>query len=317
MHSPEYITLIEEQAKELGIEIRHYAEKWAMELRLNSSKKFIVGYTFPLNNSACYKIIRNKNLCAEVLQENNVPVVPHDVLYSPTHLDKHHDFRGNSELIAEYIKKYNYPLVIKKNNTTKGQGVFIAKNATQLEKILAFVFTTEAAVSISPYRESIREFRNVILDGKCLLTYEKHIPCVIGDGVKTLIELLSDYVQANPSILNKKGRLFDPAIFKQITYIPEVGENLYLEWKHNRLKGSTYTMVEDDFLSALAIKAAIAVDARFVTVDIIKSEKFGLEVMEINASVGIHYTFADRGSFEYQMASGIYRKAIKKVFELD
>ena len=317
MHSPEYIDLIYREASALGMTVRYYADNWAIEIALGNSKQFIVGYTFPLNDSACYKIIRNKNLCSEILAARGVPCVPHDVIYSPAHLEKHGNDNGNFLNINKFIKKYGFPILVKKNNSTKGEGVHLLQNASQLERTLAQLYTTEAAFCISPYRKNIREYRWIVLDAECLLGYEKHIPSVIGDGKRTVVELLSAYVVENPQLKNKKGKLFDPLSIKKMTDVPVCGEIIPLQWKHNRLIGSSYSLVERDDMATLALNAATAVNARFVTVDIVESPECGIEVLEINASVGLHFTFAESGSDNYQLAASVYRKALKKIFNLN
>lgn len=316
MHTQEFIKIITEQADLLGLQVRHLAEEWAIELSSSEKKKFIVGYTFPLNNSACYKIVRNKNLCSEILNNLNIPNVPHHTIYSPRHLEKHHSLEGNIQLLESYIKLYNFPFLLKKNNTTKGDGVYLIQNRTQLEGCLANLYHTEAAFSLSPLRRNIREFRVIVLDGESLLIYEKKIPFLLGDGKRNFLELLVDYLQTNPQLKETPGKLFDTSLISKFTDIPENGQVLPLHWKHNRLRGSAYQIVTDPTLRKLAVDAAKAVDARFVAVDIIKSSGHGTEVLEINASVGIHFTFSEEHSKEYAIAGSIYKKAIEKTFGL-
>ena len=88
MHRPEYIQLIKEAASILGIEVEYFTSNWAIQLRKGQITKFIVGYTLPLNDSTCYKIARNKNLCSEILSANKIANVPHQLILSPTILEK-------------------------------------------------------------------------------------------------------------------------------------------------------------------------------------------------------------------------------------
>jgi glutathione synthase/RimK-type ligase-like ATP-grasp enzyme len=314
MHSPEYIKLIRDEASSLGIDVNFFTGNWAIQLSKSGVKKFIVGYTFPLNDSACYKMIRNKNLCSEILTANSIPNVPHQLIFTPAVLEKRKNGIGNFKIIQQFIAENGFPFLIKKNNSTKGEGVYLLNNEPELEAVLADVYATELTFCLSPFRENIREYRNVVLDGKCLLSYEKQIPFVTGNGQSTLIELISAYVKANKDLLLKKGKIFDSSLSKRFTETPSAGVQVFLQWKHNRLLGTHYALVEEPALNKLAVAAAAAVNARFVTVDIIYSPPFGYEVMEINASVGIHFAFSHDTSPEYAKAAEIFRLALKATF---
>jgi D-alanine-D-alanine ligase-like ATP-grasp enzyme len=316
MHSPEYIKLISEEASSLGIEVNFFTGNWAIQLSKSGVKKFIVGYTFPLNDSACYKMIRNKNLCSEILTANNIPNVPHKLMFSPSVLEKRKSMTGNFKIIQQFISENDFPILIKKNNSTKGEGVYLLNSEPELEAALSKVYATDITFCLSPFRKNIREYRNVVLDGECLLSYEKQIPFIIGDGESSIIELLSKYVKDNKDIISKSGKLFDSSLTKRFTEIPSTGEKIFLQWKHNRLLGTNYEVVQNEEMGKLAINAADAINARFVTVDIIHSDMFGYEVLEINASVGVHFTFSPISSPNYTKAAEIFRLALKETFSL-
>ena len=64
-------------------------------------------------------------------------------------------------------------------------------------------------------------------------------------------------------------------------------------------------------LEALAKKAAKALDIDFATVDIIETDKEGLEVLEINSNVCLG-NFGNTNQEYYDIAKAIYKKAFKK-----
>ncbi|MES1181862.1 MAG: hypothetical protein ABUL44_03615, partial [Flavobacterium sp.] len=180
MHNPEYLKLINEAATKLGINAVHFSDNWVIKLIKKNSTRFIVGYTFPLNDSACYKIARNKNLCSEILTLNNIANVPHLLVFNPRILEKRKSSKGNFEILKKFILENWFPFLIKKNNSSRGDGVYIINNEPELESILTKVYITDSTLCLSPYRKNIREYRNVILDGKCLLSYEKQKPFILG-----------------------------------------------------------------------------------------------------------------------------------------
>lgn len=317
MHRPEYIKLIEAAALTLGIDVKHLSDNWAIQLSKDGVTKFIVGNTFPLNDSACYKIAGNKNLCSDILTENNIANVPHQVMFSPSVLERRRSEKGNFEIIQQFISENGFPLLIKKNNSTKGEGVYFLNNEAELENALTKVYATDSTLCLSPYRENIREYRNIVLDGVCLLSYEKQIPFVTGDDKRSFLELLSEFVKKNSSNSVKPEKFFDTSLMKNINYIPMKNEKIFLQWRHNRFLGTRYELVDNPQIQKLAINAAKAITARFASVDIIHSEKFGLEILEMSPSVSIHFPiFSPATSADYDKEVEVYRLALKETFNL-
>lgn len=317
MHRPEFIKQIYEAATALGIEVKYLTGNWAIQLSKNGITKFIVGYAFPLNDAACFKIVRNKNLCSEILSANNIPNVPHQLILSPDILQKRKSKNGNYKIIEQFISENSFPLLVKKNNSSKGEGVYLLHSEPELESTLSKVYLTDASLCLSPFRENIREFRNIILDGKCLLSYEKQIPFIVGDGKRTVIELLSEFLKKNQDANAKPGSLFESSLTEMYGNVPKANERIFLQWKHNRFIGTKYEIIENEELTQIAVNAAKSVNGIFVSVDIIKSEKFGLEVLEINASVGIHFPIyypESQTTFERELE--IYQLALKKTFAI-
>ena len=316
MHRPEYINIINEAAAKLHVDITHFSDNWAIKISKGQATKFIVGYTFPLNNSACYKIARNKNLCSEILTSKGIANVPHYLLYSPTVMKRRNSFRGNGEAIQNFIEKHGYPFVIKKNNSSRGDGVYLINNEPEMEDILSKVYTTDSTLCFSPYRRDIREYRNVVLKGKCLLSYEKQRPFVVGDGKRTVLELLIEYQQQHLPAGYNKGSLMDESLIKDLNVIPGQNDKVFLHWRHNNNFGVSYQLVEDTKeLEELAVTAANAIDANFVSVDIVYSKEFAFEVMEVNASVVIHM-FAGQSKQNYSKAVDVFTVALNNVFKI-
>jgi len=269
-----------------------------------------------LNDSTCFKIARNKNLCSEILTVNNIPNVPHKLLLSPTILKKRKSKQGNSRIIGDFIGTYGFPLLIKKNNSSKGKGVYLVKSEPELEETLSKVYMSEMSLCLSPFRRNIREFRNVVMDGNCVLSYEKKIAFVEGNGISSVIELLSSYSKDHALTGLQTSKLFDKSLVERFSEVPQPGECVFLQWKHNRYAGTTYEVTDNEHLKALAVKAAHAINGRFVSVDIIQSEEFGFEVLEINSTVGIHFPIIYPGSEKtYEGELDIYITALQKVFE--
>lgn len=315
MHKPEYISKINEAAASLGIKVGYLTGNWAIQLSKDNLTKYIVGYAFPLNDATCFKIVRNKNLCSDVLTANHIPNVPHQLILSPDVLQKRKSTTGNFKFIQQFISENGFPLLIKKNNSSKGEGVYLINSEPELENILAKIYLSDMSLCLSPFRENIREFRNIVLDGECLLSYEKQIPFIVGDGNRTVIELLSELLKKHQEINEKSDNLFESPLVSRLNDVLKENDKLFLQWKHNRNIGSRYEIIENNEIKQMAVASARAVNGKFVSVDIIQSEKFKLEVMEINASVGIHFPiYCPKSEVAYEKGLEIYKLALQKCF---
>ncbi|MFP5041623.1 RimK family alpha-L-glutamate ligase [Parasediminibacterium sp. JCM 36343] len=317
MHNSHYIKIITEAANAMGIDVELLAEDWAIELKRGESTKYIIGYLFPLNDATTCKIANNKNLCSEILSRRNVPNVPHQITFSPSKLVERRKTIGNSGLFENFIFKYGFPFLVKRNNSSKGRGVFLVKNEAEFENILSKLYSIDDAFSLSPFRKEIREYRCIVLDGECLLVYEKQIPFIIGNGISTILELLAAFINDFKGKMNSKKPVFDESMALRFSEIPTKGEKVFMQWQHNRFLGTTYKKITDVRIVDLAIEAAEAIGARFVSVDIIQSEKFGLEVLEINASVVIHSPIISGSEgTQFDGTGKIFQLAIRKAFKI-
>lgn len=317
MHRPEYIQLIKKVALKLSIDVEYFSGNWAIQLKKGDITKFIVGYALPLNDSTCFKIAGNKNLCSEILTANNIANVPHQLVLSPSILEKRKSKVGNFKIIQQFISENDFPLLIKKNNSSKGEGVYMVHTESELENTLSKIYATDVSLCLSPFRANVREYRNIVLDGECLLSYEKKIPFIVGDGKHTVIELLSEFLKRNKGGVTKAAGLFDISLIIRFDDTPKQDEIIFLQWKHNRFAGTKYEVVENNEMKQFSVNAAKAINGRFVSVDVIQSEKFGLEVMEINSSVVIHFPIQYPSSDKlYDKEMEVYLLALKKTFGL-
>jgi D-alanine-D-alanine ligase-like ATP-grasp enzyme len=313
MHSQEFIKAINQAASELGITTEHFPTNWAVKLVRGNDIRFIVGYTLPLNNSASYKIARSKNLCSEILNSKEIKNVPHQLLLTPTVLLRRKNENGNRKIIQQFISEYKYPFLIKRNNSSKGDGVFLIQNETELEHILSEVYSTDSTLCLSPYRKIISEFRNIVLNNKCLLSYEKKIPYISGDGKSLIIELLTEYLKEYGDTKANPDNLFDESLLKRLKEIPKKNDKIFLHWKHNASFGTDYEVVNNESMKLMAVKAAQAINARFVSVDIVYSDEYGFEVLEINASVVLN-AFSAVCSENFKLTVEIFKDALIETF---
>lgn len=313
MHNPEFVKAINQAASELGITTEHFPTNWAVKLVRGNDVRFIVGYTLPLNNSVSYKIARSKNLCSEILSANEIKNVPHQLLLTPTVLLRRKNGLGNTMEIQQFISDNNFPFLVKRNNSSKGDGVFLIQTETELEQVLSDIYSTDSTLCLSPYRKIISEFRNIVLNNRCLLSYEKKIAFITGDGKSLVIELLTEYLKNYQDAKANPDNLFDESLLKRLKEVPKKNEKIFLHWKHNASFGTDYEIVNNESMKQMAVKATEAINAKFVSVDIVYSEEYSLEVLEINASVVLN-AFSAVCPENFKLAVEIFKEALIETF---
>ena len=296
--------LIEEICIEENIDYKLISKEWVMVLSKNNIIKYIFGYKFSLNNHAIGNIVDDKYALYELCKIKNLPIIEHNILFSP---NNNLGYNSNS-LIEKYFLKYNEDVVVKPNNGTEGENVYHIKNKEELLNITNNLFKTNYSISICPFYNIEKEYRVVVLNGEVELIYEKNKPIVIGDGKKSIKELLID---------------LNPYYFKNIKFnkdyerILSKNESFMYDWRFNLSKGATAKLVKDkdlyNKLSEIAVNICNKIDVNFVTVDIIKSNN-DYYLMEINSGVHIEKVsnFIDK---DFKIAKKIYKKAILEMFK--
>ena len=232
-----------------------------------------------LNSVAVADVTSDKVLTADKLAEAGVPHVPHIELDFEENVDA--DFaqvRGFQEKDAESR------VVIKGRSGSSGKGCYLCKSQLEVEKA---VFQPNMNPCVSPYMEAVKEFRAFVLGGEVVSVYAKELPTVVGDGNKTVAELLRE--KGDNEIQFSR---FVDKLQKELTngsYIPEKGEVYPLTWKFNMKYGCTASQVplgqelEVEELAASASKALGASGA----VDILQLANGSFTVMEMNSNPGI------------------------------
>ena len=141
--------------------------------------------------------------------------------------------------------------------------------------------------------------------------YKKVKPIIIGDGEKTIKELLKDF---NNSYFSKEENLKNENI--DINYIPKKNEKIEYEWRFNLSKGAIIEDVNDEEkkeLIKLVNKVIDVIDLDFVSIDIVKLENNEFKIMEINSGVMMENLINLKEDGE-KIAKSIYEIAIQKMF---
>ena len=291
--------IICEICDEKKINCKLVSKDWIFVLQKNNKVEFIVGYKFPLNNQCSGKICDDKFAMYDVLKEFNIPIVEHFIVFN----------NYNREKIIEYCKKYNFNMVLKNNVGTCGNDMFHVENENDLFEKLDELLSKNYSVSLNPYYDIKTEYRIIILDNNAELVYGKKKPIVIGNGKKTIYELLCEF-NPNYFITNDKA--------KKLTKILDKGEIFEYNWQFNLSKGAMPFLIKDQSKTKMLVERAKQITeilgVGFASVDLVELNDGSILLLEVNSGVMMENISKNFPNGK-QIAKRIYAKVIDKMFE--
>ena len=301
------VKLIEDICKEDGIKLESFSDNWILQLTNKDEKKCIIyGYKFPNNGASIGKVCDDKAALSDILKSNNIPCVEHLYFEGPKS-----PMTGSQGLffpLFELLEKHG-KLVIKTNSGSGGNGVYKCETIKELEIAVFDVLKNHRAMTVAPYVDIENEYRIIVEGGKPMVMYAKQRPNITGDGISTVKELIEN---------NHLGGI-DVMKNIDLNYIPQLGENITISWKHNLGQGSLPVMLKDKKLigelADFALSVAETLDLKFVSVDIVKDRNAGYKVLEINSGIMME-TFSKLNKENYEIAKHIYRSAIYNYFNM-
>ena len=91
------------------------------------------------------------------------------------------------------------------------------------------------------------------------------------------------------------------------------------DWQHNLCHGATPVLLDQNSniyksITALAKQTGDALNAKFVTIDILEAKNGVLKVLEVNGNVSIDI-FTERAPQGYEIAKDIYRQALQNLLQ--
>lgn len=303
-----YNEIIESICKEENINYKLVSKDYIYILEHNGINKFLAGHKFDLNSHAMGLVVDDKYALYDVLKEFNINVCEHAIVYRPNNMEDYAIGCNTYQYVHDYYKSHNNHIVIKPNNGTCGHGVYNIEDENDIDGILDKLFTSNFSISICPFYEIKNEYRVIMLNNECEIIYAKYLPEVIGDGVKSIRELLIEFNE--PYFKDKlDSKKYDKVLAKDEVY--KYG------WKFNLSQGSIARYIDDDKLKndliSIAKKVSKSINLGFGSVDIINVNG-ELKVLEVNSGV-MTENFINLFPNGYDIAKEMYRKAILSMFK--
>ncbi len=312
------VKIVRTLCEEHGVEMTLLGDGWIIRLRRRGVVRHIHGYTFDLNPGATHAIACDKSACAEVLRSSGIAHVPHRLFLHPD-MARFVDHRGNWGAMLEAFEEWGRDVVVKDNIGTGGRGVVRCRSVVSLEHAAMGLFARTQGVSLSPFVDALQEVRFVILDGRCEAAYAKRRPSVVGDGRRTVLEILACRVATegmSPELDRYLGNL-EPDGAGLLREVPGPGQEFLLNWRHNLGQGAAADLVDASgpgMRGALGVasQAADAIGLRFGSVDVLLTREGRPLVLEINSGVMMEALGVTAG-LEH-LAERVYARAFAAMF---
>ena len=305
----------------------------------NGRVRFIRGKTLNINFTTSSEIARDKGYTKYFLQQLNYPTPEAKTFILPDYLveiDRNlsrYGFMDYAEIaqIPTYInQQIGYPCFIKPNAGSQGKGVSKCFNDQDTQEVLELYQQQGFRVLIVEKAINFPDYRVVVLNEKVVSCYLRKPLVVLGDGLKTIRELLLDRQES----FVKRGRevliqLDDPRIFKQAalfgytldTILPEGSSFQVYAASNLSLGGESedYTSRIHSHWKDLAIRLAHDMGLLFCGVDLacadIEDPTAEYSILEINSAPGMD-NYAASGEEQSQIVRAIYREIFNEVIFL-
>lgn len=277
-----------------GIDYRVINENQNLiELTHRGKCEYIIQATKTEKDSYIFPYITDdKYLAKEIMKENEV-CVPEGIM-----LNKKMSEEDINSLISNL---YNKPIVVKPRTTNCGIGITVFENSvseTELKKAIAYAFKFDEDILLEEYAKG-KEYRFVVIDGKCISVVWRRSASIVGDGKSTIRELIENkdkeqwhYLLDNPmkidqpmeDFLKLQGFTFEDVLEKE--------QRIFVRKNSNCSTGGESIDVTEkmpEYFKKIAEKVAKLFDAKICGVDILIDDmsKEEYTIVEINDNPGI------------------------------
>ena len=232
------------------------------------------------------------------------------------------EFSSMEEAVKAYPRFADQAFVIKPKSTNYGLGITIFKEGADLEDYqagLAIAFREDSSVLVEEFMPGT-EYRFFVIGGEVQAIMLRVLANVIGDGIRTVKELVeeknSDPLRGTnhraPLELIQLGELEQLMLKEQgltIESVPQANQIVYLRENSNISTGGDSIDMTDEFSEAykkIAVSAVEALGAKISGIDLIIPDKeidpttdkkaYGIIEANFNPAMHMHvYPFAGKG----------------------
>jgi hypothetical protein len=254
---------------------------------------------YPQNSATASTLASDKYFASRILENAGVDTLGGEYFFLH---DRHraHRPRGHErEDTRRYLKRLGGTAFVKPLTGSRGDFAQAVRDETSLSRYLDQVSQYYDAILMQPVVPGL-EFRVFLLDGEVLYSARKYPPCVLGDGIGSIRDLLAAHNEA----LRSRGLSPASVIEGHDTSLDTVlakGERWEIPGRMNLSAGGTMVLESprSDAAFALARNAVQALGLRVAAVDLftgIGGDAAAMRIIEVNANPSIRLLEdSDRG----------------------
>lgn len=292
----------------------------------NNKKRYFRASSIDINTLGASEISRDKDYTNFFLKKLGYNIVPKSkTFFSKKWGDTIKVYNRTIDDAYRYALSIKFPVVVKPNNSSQGNGVAVVNNKTEFYRAVSFIFK-KSNIAIIEQKLSGKDYRVVVLDKKIISAYERIPLNITGNGKSTILSLIEEKQKQ----FNKSGRdtiinIKDPRIKEKLksqkltlSSIPKSGQKVFILDNANLSTGGdskdiTKT-IHNDF-KKIAINITRDMGLRLCGVDLMidgsieeKAKKWW--VLEINSAPGLDH-YANIGKTQKKIVEDMYLEILK------
>ena len=289
-----------------------------------SGRKFYFrGASLDLNTLGAMEIARDKGYASHFMKALGYPVPEGQAFYPDKFCQiLHSDL--NRQAAIEYARTLGFPVIVKPNSRSQGEGVQKVHNEEELDSALGVVFNLDK-VALVQKPVTGDDYRILVLDDTVMAAYKRSPLSILGDGRSTIVDLI---VEKQKSFIkagrDTKIKLDDDRLIIRLrraglnlSMIPALGQKLSLLDNANLSTGGDaedVTSILNEGFASIATRLTADMGLRFCGVDIMTPDPIDVPptnytVIEINATPGVDY-YAQGGTKQQQIVEGLFEKIL-------
>ena len=166
--------IVKEICDERNIKYTFLSKNWIVKLERDGKIAFIVGSRFSINSVTAASIAADKYATFEVLKSANIPIIEHKMVFNKRYRKGYNSDLNSRKEILDYINSMpNKKIVVKANEGSCGNDVYLCKNIHEVCRCLNKMFKHKESASICPFYDIDTEYRIICLDNEPKLIYGK------------------------------------------------------------------------------------------------------------------------------------------------
>ena len=318
------LPIITKLAKNFGIKytINNTYTGKCLILEFPQSNVVVWDYPFNINSSASVKVCKNKDICNHFLKSFGFSV-PSSINFTRRSSETN---EANAKMILDFLLNdldksgMKYPLILKPAEMSQGVGVTKISNFEEAKVACSEIVKMKNKTFILQEFCEGNEYRVVVLGNEVIQVYQKLPFSIVGDGKRTIKELIMNRIQNFISQeRDKKVDINDSRIWQSVEEsgytsfsVLKSGEKLSLQKIANLSLGGTSVdvleRVSTNFKSKFVnVSKSLGLDFCGIDViapDLTASSENNYKIIEVNSAPGLdNYLYDDKSKQEKYVES--------------